>query len=184
VNMRIALPSFWTKMLRWLLGALFLWAAVSKLANPTEFLGSVYAYQFPLPRGWLKFAAVVLPWVELLTALMLLAGFWLEAALSLTFLLLSVFFLGTGQAWLRGLSISCGCFDLNLVGLGNAENLKKVLESVGFAFVRNGLLAGLSFFLLRDSIRQQIGNESEVVQAGGARPRRHESANKRRARRH
>ncbi len=170
-------------MLRWLLGVLFLWAAISKLANPTEFLGSVYAYQLPFPRGLLKLTAVVLPWLELLTALMLLAGVWLEAALSLTFLLLSVFFLGTGQAWLRGLAISCGCFDLSLLGLENAENLKRVVESVGFAFARNGLLTGLSFILLCDITKQQGGDESEGLQAGVTLPRRPESK-KRRAKRH
>jgi hypothetical protein len=31
---------------------------VSKLANPTEFLSSIYAYKTPLPPSWLQVAAV------------------------------------------------------------------------------------------------------------------------------
>jgi uncharacterized membrane protein YphA (DoxX/SURF4 family) len=67
--------------LRWLLGALMLWAAVSKLAQPTDFLGSIYAYQLPLPRSLLQLVAVVLPWLELLCGLLLIVNVWSETAL-------------------------------------------------------------------------------------------------------
>ena len=60
--MNAQIPARWWTALRWLLGALMLWAAVSKLANPTEFLSSIYAYKTPLPPSWLQVVAVVLPW--------------------------------------------------------------------------------------------------------------------------
>lgn len=138
------------RLLRWLLAGLMLWAAVSKLANPGEFLGSIYAYQLPLPRPLLQIVAVVLPWVELLCGLLLLAGVWTEAALVLVTGLLAVFVVATGQAWLRGLDISCGCFNLKILGLHESlPGLVKFLESVGFALLRNCVLLALAGLLLR-----------------------------------
>jgi uncharacterized membrane protein YphA (DoxX/SURF4 family) len=140
--------------LRWLLGALMLWAAVSKLANQTEFLSSIYAYKTPLPPSWLQVAAVVLPWLELLCGLLLIANMWSETALATLIGLLVIFVLGTGQAWARGLDISCGCFNLEVFGADRSSSLLKFIESAGFAFLRNLVLVSLAVVLLR---RRVIG---------------------------
>ena len=135
------------------LGMLMLWAAVSKLANPTDFLGSIYGYQLPLPQALLKMTAVVLPWLELLCGLLLVAGLWVESALTLVTGLLALFVIMTGQAWMRGLDISCGCFSLKMFGLPENPGLDRFLESVAFAFFRNLVLLGLAAFLLRETHR-------------------------------
>ena len=142
----------WLSSVRWLLGLLMLWAAVSKLANPTEFLASLYAYQLPLPRLFLQVVAVILPWLELLCGLLLLANVWTESALTAVAGLLAVFVLATGQAWARGLDISCGCFNLKILGLEDHLSLVKFLESVSFAFFRNIALTVMAVFLLRRKI--------------------------------
>lgn len=145
----------WPAVLRFLIGALMLLAAVSKLANPTEFLGSIYAYQLPLPRMWLQTAAVVVPWVELLCGLMLVANVWADTALVAVLGLFIFFLLFTGQAWVRGLNISCGCFDLKIIGLrDNAPGLVHFIESVGFAFCRNLVLTALVVWLLRKKLNE------------------------------
>jgi len=135
---------------RLLLGILLLWAAVSKLGKPVDFLASIYAYELPFPRTFLKFVAVFLPWVELLCGLLLLGNIWPDAALICTTCLLLVFVIATAQAWARGLDISCGCFDLTIFGLNKSHpGLVQFLESVGFAFLRNLLLTAMAVFLLR-----------------------------------
>jgi len=137
-----------------LLGVLMLWAAVSKLANPTDFLGSIYAYQIPLPRLWLQCVAIVLPWVELLCGLLLMARLWTESALWLLTGMLIVFVIATGQAWARGLDIACGCFSLAMLGISaQLPALERFLESVAFAFFRNLALLALAGFLLRQVAR-------------------------------
>lgn len=137
------------RLLRLFLGVLMLWAAISKLVHPADFLDSIHAYQFPLPQFLLRFAAVVLPWVELLCGLLLVAGYWVKPALVLLALLLATFALATGQAWARGLDISCGCFDLTVFGLReNIPGVAHFLESVAFAFFRNVALLALTAFLL------------------------------------
>jgi len=150
------------RLLSGLLGVLMLWAAISKLANPTEFLGSIYAYELPLPRPLLQATAVVLPWLELLCGLLLVAGLWIETALATVTGLLAVFVVATGQAWLRGLEIACGCFSLKVFGLDSNPELERFLESVAFAFFRNLLLLTLATFLLRRTLRH---NRTATAQA-------------------
>ena len=147
-------------MFRCFLGALMLWAAVSKLADPTDFLSSIYAYKTPLPQLLLKLAAVVLPWLELLCGLLLIANVWSETALTLAVALLAVFVLATGQAWARGLDISCGCFNLEIFGADRSTKLFKFIESAGFAFFRNLVLVFLAVALLRKQLarlNEQLG---------------------------
>lgn len=137
-------------VLRCFIALLLLWASVSKLSNPTEFLGSIYAYELGLPKTFLKITAIVLPWVELLCGLTLLAKVWTETALATSLALFSVFVLATGQAWARGLKISCGCFDFGILGLDKDHSpVVKFLESPGFAFIRNLALCAILYQLLR-----------------------------------
>lgn len=140
------------RLLGGLLGMLMLWAAVSKLANPSDFLGSIYAYELPLPQPLMKTVAVVLPWLELLCGLLLVAGFWMETALTVVVALLVIFVLATGQAWMRGIEIGCGCFSLKVFGLNPNPGLERFLESVSFAFFRNLALLTLAAFLLRKQL--------------------------------
>jgi putative oxidoreductase len=159
---------------RWVLGLLLLWAAVSKLANPTEFLGSLYAYKLPLPKPALQMVAVILPWVELLCGLLLVVNFWSESALACTAGLFVVFLLATGQAWARQLNISCGCFDLKVFGLHESHpKLVKFLESPGFAFCRNLALISLTIFLLRkklDELKPEVVVTPKLPGKTGKRP--------------
>jgi hypothetical protein len=135
---------------RYLLGGLLLWAAVSKLANPTAFLGSLYAYDLPLPAALLKVVAVVLPWLELLCGLLLLANAWPQTTLLFVAGLFGVFVVATAQAAGRGLEIACGCFDLKILGFAEvATGTVHFLESPGFALVRNLALLAAAVWLLR-----------------------------------
>jgi len=138
--------------LRWLLAAMLVWAALSKIANLREFYAAILAYQMPVADPFARGLAVVLPWLELLCGLLLMASSARRAALVWTALLFGLFVLATGQAWMRGLEISCGCFNLAFLGDGA---LAKFVESVKFAFVRAVLLLGASLYLLRASAPSQ-----------------------------
>jgi putative oxidoreductase len=141
-------------VIRWFLGFVLLWAAVSKIANLQDFHASLLAYKLPLPAIAVRGVAMLLPWLELLCGLMLLAGLRLDAALAWSIALFGIFALATGQAWARGLDISCGCFNLHAIGLesnGN-EGMYKFLESVEFAFFRALLFLAGAIFLFRGRI--------------------------------
>ncbi len=153
-NVRVAL--------RWILGIIFIWAAISKLAILQDFFSSLAAYKLPVPTLLLQSVAIVLPWLELFCGLMLIAGLWLRPAASWVLVLCIVFVLCTGQAWARGLEISCGCLNLEFLGLNNDDHpsLVALVESVRFAFVRALILAGASFWLLR-SVRPVVTNHTD-----------------------
>jgi putative oxidoreductase len=139
------------RITRFVLGVLLLWAAVGKLADLHAFYVSILAYQLPLPGVLPKSAAVILPWIELLCGLLLVQqSKWDTAALALAGGLFAIFTLATAQAWLRGLDISCGCFDLGLIGLSPIA----LLDSTGFAVLRAMVLFSLSAWTLRWEIRR------------------------------
>jgi len=162
--MKIGSDLTW-RVLRYITGSLFVWAAISKVANLQEFYVSLRGYQLPLPNILLQLTAVILPWLELFSGLMLLAGFWLRAATGWALLLCVVFALCTGQAWLRGLTISCGCLDLSLLGLTSDKHpsLIAFLESVRFAFFRALLLCAACFWLLRCLVHRHNFDQSAAT---------------------
>ena len=160
--MKSSLTPHWQVAVRWLLGLLMLWAAVSKLANPTEFLAALYSYKLPLPQTFLQIVAVILPWVELLCGLALIANLWAETVLVLATGLFVIFIFATGQAWARGLDISCGCFKLGLSSGPQATTaVLGFFESATFAFFRAIVLAVLSGYLLRKRI-EQLGTRAST----------------------
>src|SRR5258705_534783 len=109
-----------------------------------------------LRPNWLRLRsiAMTLPWLELLCGLMVAARVWLRPALALASMLSAAFAMATGQAWARGLDISCGCLKLSLLGL-SAEATGawgRLFDSVGFAFFRALLLGAAALYLLRQKV--------------------------------
>jgi len=143
--MKVALEFDLKGLLRGLLAILLMWAALGKIANLQDFHANLAAYQLPLPESLLRLAVTVVPWLEFLCAVLLVTGGLRHAALLMTTLLCTVFVLATGQAWARGLQISCGCFKLDFLGDGAA---KHALESQ-FAFGRALLLLAAALYLSR-----------------------------------
>ena len=142
-------------LLRWLIGGLLVWAAVSKLPYLQEFYGALAAYQLPLPGPVLRFGAEILPWIELFCGLLLLTRLWYRAALGWFLILCLIFLAATGEAWFRGLDISCGCLNLDFLKLGgNWTATVKLLESTPLAFGRAVLLALAGAYLLRKDLQE------------------------------
>ncbi len=94
---------------RLILGGVFLYAGFVKIGEPAGFAGSVAAYRL-LPYFGNYLAAAVLPWLEVLCGLLLIAGYRTRAAASLVLLLLLAFMAALVSALARGLDIDCGCF--------------------------------------------------------------------------
>lgn len=140
--------------LRWLVAALLLLGGLGKLAQPTQFLTQIFAYDLPLPEVLARLVAVVLPWLEVLVGVALLTRQWRTGALWWSLVLFSVFAVATGQAWVRGLDISCGCFDVGKLGAGEA--FARWMEHVGVACVRAVLLAGAVLFVASKENRAAV----------------------------
>jgi uncharacterized membrane protein YphA (DoxX/SURF4 family) len=91
------------------LAAVFLVSGVLKAIDPDATYVAVRAYDV-LPKAGVALVAGVLPWLEIVLGLLLLAGVATRAVAVVSAALLVVFIAGVTQAWARGLSIDCGCF--------------------------------------------------------------------------
>jgi hypothetical protein len=74
--------------------------------------------------------------------------------------LFGVFIVATGQAWARGLDISCGCFDFAALGVDSVARAGKFLESAPGAFFRAVLLFAVAFWLWRGLSRTAVAAPS------------------------
>ncbi|MBM4131223.1 DoxX family membrane protein [bacterium] len=95
---------------RLLVGGIFIWASLDKLAHPAEFAKAIHHYRL-VPYALLHPAALLLPAVELLAGVALVAGWQRRGAALLCAAMLAVFVVAIASALVRGLDISCGCFD-------------------------------------------------------------------------
>ncbi|MBI1803087.1 MAG: DoxX family membrane protein [Ignavibacteriae bacterium] len=124
---RILAHPYVVLLVRCFLGVVFVIAAIEKIAIPETFAISVEAYKL-IPTYVINVFALVIPWVELVCGLFLIAGVFVRASSALLSGLLAVFVVALISALLRELKIDCGCFGpshATPVGWG------KVLEDVG-----------------------------------------------------
>lgn len=94
---------------RWVLGAVMLYAALSKLGDPPGFAQTIFAYGL-LPMALVAPLALTLPWLEGLTALGLVLGVARRSAAALILALMLAFMGGLGFNLVKGNPIDCGCF--------------------------------------------------------------------------
>jgi uncharacterized membrane protein YphA (DoxX/SURF4 family) len=129
--------------LRVALGAVFAFAAYSKLRQPwTIFAMSIDSYQI-LPEWAVLGVARALPWMELALGALLAVGIWLRYTSVAAAALLTLFFGMMLVAYARGLSIDCGCF-------GFGEPLSAA------TLMRDGLLLAAAFTLAILATRSRI----------------------------
>ncbi len=91
------------------LGTVLLAACIHKIADPGSFALDVATYQM-LPLALVNPFALLLPWVELATGLLLIVGFRVRAASLLTAAMMVSFMIALGWALHQHFDISCGCF--------------------------------------------------------------------------
>jgi putative oxidoreductase len=92
------------------LGVVFVVAAIPKIADPPAFAHMVSNYKL-LPDAAVNLAALLFPWVEILTGAALVLGVFRRAAAWLSAALLVVFIGAIGINLSRGRVVQCGCFD-------------------------------------------------------------------------
>jgi putative oxidoreductase len=112
---------------RIVVGYIFVSFGISKIADPSLFAKEIANYDFA-PLWTLNLVALTLPWIEIITGLLLIFGVALKANSILTALMLIWFIFMVAVAWGRGLDISCGCSSINPMHVG----FQKILENTIF----------------------------------------------------
>ncbi len=105
---------------RLVLGGLFIYASLDKIAQPLQFAKVVESYKI-LPLSLVTLPALILPWVELFAGISLVSGIAVRSAAMVLSALLVFFIFALGINALRGITtISCGCFSNSI---GDSENI-------------------------------------------------------------
>ena len=94
---------------RVVLGALFIWAAVTKLPDMAAFAQDVANYRV-VPAVLVPFTAAAVVGIELLAGIALVSGWMARPAAIVVAALLALFTVFIAQALLRGIDLRCGCF--------------------------------------------------------------------------
>jgi uncharacterized membrane protein YphA (DoxX/SURF4 family) len=132
-----------TWVIRIALGAVFITAAVYKIKDPAEFAKSIFNYHLA-PGSTINAAAILLPWLELVTGIALVISPRLRhGAAWYIFAMLVVFTTAIAIAVARGLDITCGCFSP--AGTGQRVGLMKIAENTL-------MILGAAFLLWRERV--------------------------------
>ncbi|MGH3930987.1 MAG: MauE/DoxX family redox-associated membrane protein [Pseudonocardiaceae bacterium] len=122
------------------LGVVWLVSGALKVVDPAQTWVAVQAYEV-LPLGLVGPVAGALPLMELMLGTLLLVGASTRWAALASVALLAVFTLGVVQAWVRGLSIDCGCFGGGgVVAEGSAGYLPELARDAGLLVLAGWLL--------------------------------------------
>jgi len=108
-------------------GFIFIFAAVTKVADPEGFSQSVYNYKL-MPDFFINILAIAFPWIESVAGILLVFGISVKENSAILSGLLVVFIIAITISLARDLDIDCGCFG---TVDGSKVGLKKILENIG-----------------------------------------------------
>jgi putative oxidoreductase len=130
------------RIIRFILGGVFIYAAISKIGAPQQFADNIASYQI-LPFAVVNVMAMGLPWFELICGLSVLTGFLIRMGALGILAMLGVFIVALAAALLRGLSIDCGCFGI--------QSWDESIPWIGF--IRDSILLLLALWIYTDALR-------------------------------
>jgi uncharacterized membrane protein YphA (DoxX/SURF4 family) len=122
----------WTvRLLRFGFGILFIYASIDKVIHPADFAVMVENYRV-VGEDLSNWVAIFIPFLEIITGILLILGIWTDAVSVITLGLMTIFLILVSQAYFRGLDISCGCFDAEE---GHVIGLLKLLTNLFYTIM-------------------------------------------------
>jgi uncharacterized membrane protein YphA (DoxX/SURF4 family) len=133
----------------------FVYAAFTKIPSPAKFALNIQSFKI-MPDWALNPMALVLPWFELLAAVLLLFGWWMVEAILIFWGLSFVYVIASASSWLRGIDdeVDCGCFGADYHGTA--------IHVIGL----NVVLIALYWLVLRLRPRTVADKEQSTTSAG------------------
>lgn len=126
---------------RLVIGGVWIWAGALKLGDSYQSVQAVRAYEL-LPESLVEPVGYLLPVLEVVVGVALVAGVLTRGAAVVSALLFVAFIIGIASAWARGLQIDCGCFG----GGGYDPNASAAYP---WEIARDAALLLASLFLVR-----------------------------------
>jgi uncharacterized membrane protein YphA (DoxX/SURF4 family) len=124
---------------RLVVGGVWVVAGALKLPDPAASVRAVRAYDL-LPESIVPTVGHLLPIVEVLVGVCLIAGILVRVMAVASAVLFAAFIIGISAAWARGLQIDCGCF-------GGGGYQAGASEEYPWEIARDAVLLVVSLFL-------------------------------------
>ena len=124
---------------RIVLGVVLIYASIDKIIHPEAFAKLIGNYNV-LPFGLENVVAIILPTLELIVGCCLILGIMLDGSAIITAGMMIVFIFALSQAMIRGIDVSCGCFNVSEAEKGSQIGFRRIIEDIIFL--------GLSIMLL------------------------------------
>lgn len=112
---------------RFILGGIFIYASIDKIAHPDAFAKIIYNYRL-FPDFSVHLLAIIVPWIEMITGLFLVSGFFKQTAAIMLSTLVFLFIIALSINLIRGLDFNCGCFTT--VSTGKSDPLGLVIRDI------------------------------------------------------
>lgn len=123
---------------RILLGSVFVYASIDKMAFPGEFTLIIKSYRV-LPEDIVPIIALVSPWMEMLLGAFLISGIFMKVTSRIALVILLIFLFVICARALTGEVGDCGCF-------GESSFLST--SNTGLMILRDLLFLGLAVLVL------------------------------------
>jgi uncharacterized membrane protein YphA (DoxX/SURF4 family) len=95
---------------RIILGGVFIYASIDKILHPQAFAKIIHNYRL-VPDILVTLPAIVLPWLEMISGLFLVAGIFRRASALVLSAMLLMFGTAITINLVRGITFDCGCFS-------------------------------------------------------------------------
>lgn len=130
-------------------GIVFIFAGMEKISDTPSFAKAIYDYRI-FPELLINFFALAIPWIEVVSGLLLVFGIWVRENAFILNALLLIFITLILISIFRGLNIECGCFG---TASGSRVGWLKILENVAL------LIPGIYLIYFEEiPLQQENGN--------------------------
>jgi len=133
---------------RIILGLIFILASYQKIFMPWEFGRAVLAYEL-LPTFLVSPLVIIMPWVEMVTGVLLIINWKVRPSAILIALMNLIFIIAIISAMVRGMEIDCGCS----INIGPLEALVGT-QADGLALVRDFIFVGMTAYIYSNAKRK------------------------------
>ncbi len=123
-----------TTVLRIAMGLLFIYSGLFKAIDPESFGRVIILYDIS-PEILVPYAAIIFPFIELATGLLLVSGFRIKAASFLAINLMIFWIVIICVSIFRGKTFDCGCFELRQFGISEEIGWPVVFRDLVFLII-------------------------------------------------
>jgi putative oxidoreductase len=119
---------------RIIMGMLFIFSGIFKVIDLHAFGTVIMKYNI-IPEITVPYAAILLPFLELIVGLFLVTGFRIKTASLISMALMILFSVVISVNVIKGESFDCGCFELSRFGINEDISVRLIVRDMIFLII-------------------------------------------------